>query len=234
MRRVGKLTRNVADGHLKEIFGQYGRVTLAKVSVDGKVGLSKGFGFVEFEDGEGAQQALDYMDGGQLDGSVIQVSRVERQVYEDDVALRERQRQMRPAPEPPRQGSGPPGGGPPGGGPPGGGPPDPGFDRRRGPGGPGPRGGWRPPPGGPPGHGGGDGGGRCVARHARALFTFVCLFVLMILMVEADNPRAAFPWCCPVLQGLASHGRQAERRRRPSRRPSRRPAGPRQRQGQRA
>ena len=48
---VEGLTRNVHDGHLAEIFGTYGLVSSARVEVDRRSGLSKGFGYVEVHQG---------------------------------------------------------------------------------------------------------------------------------------------------------------------------------------
>jgi RNA-binding protein with serine-rich domain 1 len=68
---VGKLTRNVTDAHVKEIFGTWGEVLSAKVAVDESVQLSKGYALVEYASAEAAQDAVDHMDGGQVDGNMV-------------------------------------------------------------------------------------------------------------------------------------------------------------------
>eukprot|EP00359_Climacostomum_virens_P006301 CAMPEP_0204917948 /NCGR_PEP_ID=MMETSP1397-20131031/15646_1 /ASSEMBLY_ACC=CAM_ASM_000891 /TAXON_ID=49980 /ORGANISM="Climacostomum Climacostomum virens, Strain Stock W-24" /LENGTH=121 /DNA_ID=CAMNT_0052090969 /DNA_START=94 /DNA_END=458 /DNA_ORIENTATION=+ len=74
--KVTNLTGNVHEGHLKEIFGHYGVVNKAEVAVkqgkDGK--LKRGFGFVEFEYWDAADEAIECMDGGQIDGNRIAVA----------------------------------------------------------------------------------------------------------------------------------------------------------------
>lgn len=68
---VGKLTRNVTDAHVKEIFGAWGEVVSARVAMDERVQLSKGYAIVEYATHEAAQDAIDHMDGGQVDGNTV-------------------------------------------------------------------------------------------------------------------------------------------------------------------
>jgi RNA recognition motif-containing protein len=68
---VGRLTRNVADAHVKEIFSTWGEVLSARVAVDERVQLSKGYAIVEYATHAAAQAAVDHMDGGQLDGNTL-------------------------------------------------------------------------------------------------------------------------------------------------------------------
>lgn len=46
---VSGLSRNVAADHLREIFGTFGALRGVELAVDRRVGLSRGFGYVEFE-----------------------------------------------------------------------------------------------------------------------------------------------------------------------------------------
>ncbi|KAL6196755.1 hypothetical protein ACLB2K_032369 [Fragaria x ananassa] len=69
---IDKLTRNVNEGHLKEIFGNYGEVVNVELAMDRSVNLPKGFGYVEFKMRADAEKALLHMDGGQIDGNVVQ------------------------------------------------------------------------------------------------------------------------------------------------------------------
>ncbi|KAL6201896.1 hypothetical protein ACLB2K_025608 [Fragaria x ananassa] len=69
---IDKLTRNVNEGHLKEIFGNYGEVVNVELAMDHSVNLPKGFGYVEFKMRADAEKALLHMDGGQIDGNVVQ------------------------------------------------------------------------------------------------------------------------------------------------------------------
>lgn len=69
--QVGKLTRNVTDAHVKEIFSTWGDVVSARVAIDERVQLSKGYAIVEYASADAAQDAVDHMDGGQLDGNMV-------------------------------------------------------------------------------------------------------------------------------------------------------------------
>lgn len=72
--RVSNLTRNVKAEHLEEIFGQFGQVTSVSLAVDSRVGLSKGYGYVDFASYDDAQDAQESMDHGTLDGNALEVS----------------------------------------------------------------------------------------------------------------------------------------------------------------
>lgn len=71
---VGNLTRNVKNEHLMEIFSTYGSVKKVDLQVDKRVGLSKGNAYIEYELSKDAEQAMLYLDGGQLDGNYLKVS----------------------------------------------------------------------------------------------------------------------------------------------------------------
>eukprot|EP00899_Mesostigma_viride_P000518 jgi/Mesvir1/10467/Mv14377-RA.1 len=60
---VGNLTRNVNEAHLREIFGNFGKVVKVELAIDRLVNLPKGFGYIEFETRAEAEKALDFMDG---------------------------------------------------------------------------------------------------------------------------------------------------------------------------
>lgn len=66
--------RNVKSNHIEEIFGCYGTVTNVDLQIDTRTGVSKGFAYVTFEKSKDAEQAVLYLDGGQLDGNEIKVS----------------------------------------------------------------------------------------------------------------------------------------------------------------
>merc|ERR1712054_78562 len=70
---VSKLTRNVNEDHLQEIFGLYGKVKEVTLAVDKNVGLPKGYAYVEFSTEREAEKAVEGLHGGQIDGNVITV-----------------------------------------------------------------------------------------------------------------------------------------------------------------
>ena len=139
---VGNLNYNTTEQTLREAFGANGReVASVSIIMDRETGRSRGFAFVEMTTAEAAQQALQELDGQELDGRMLRINEA-------------REREPR-GPGGPRSFGGPRPGGPPGGG-----------GGYRGPGGPGGGGGgygggggggYRGP-GGPPGGGGGFGG----------------------------------------------------------------------------
>jgi RNA recognition motif-containing protein len=60
---VGNLTRNVNEEHLKEIFGNWGKLKRVELVWDRKTQQSKGFAYLEFETNEEAVEAMARMDG---------------------------------------------------------------------------------------------------------------------------------------------------------------------------
>ena len=60
--------RNTKEGHLREIFGNYGVVKRVKVERRDGTAISQGIGFVELGCEEDANRAIEYLDGSQIDG----------------------------------------------------------------------------------------------------------------------------------------------------------------------
>jgi len=65
---VTKLSPNVSQEDLQDLFAQYGTVTSAKVIIDRETGNSKGYGFVEMDDDAEGQAAIDALNDSELDG----------------------------------------------------------------------------------------------------------------------------------------------------------------------
>ena len=70
---IGSLAYATTDDSLKAFFEQIGEVSSARVITDRDSGRSKGFGFVEFENEDDNQKAVDQLDGKELDGRAINV-----------------------------------------------------------------------------------------------------------------------------------------------------------------
>ena len=68
---VGNLTRNVTEEHVREIFSPYGKLMSVDLAIDATVNLPKGYAHIEYESREDAVKAIDFMNGGQIDGNVI-------------------------------------------------------------------------------------------------------------------------------------------------------------------
>lgn len=71
---IGNLTQNVTEEDLKANFCQCGNIVSVNIIRDKFTGQTKGFGFVEMETEEGAQEAIKKFSGGQLDGNTIVVN----------------------------------------------------------------------------------------------------------------------------------------------------------------
>lgn len=70
---VGNLSYEVSEDELSQAFQQCGSVTGVKIIKDKDTGRSKGFGFVEMEDPEEAEQAIQRMKGYDLKGRPLMV-----------------------------------------------------------------------------------------------------------------------------------------------------------------
>lgn len=108
---VGNLNYNTTEDSLREAFSANGReVASVSIIMDRETGRSRGFAFVEMATPEGAQQALQELEGADLDGRSLRINEA-------------REREARGAPRSfggPRPSFGGPGGGGPGGPPSGG------------------------------------------------------------------------------------------------------------------
>jgi RNA recognition motif-containing protein len=72
---VAQLNFRINSDYLKEIFDEYGEVTSAKVVVDQSTGRSKGFGFVEMPDEKEGLNAIEELDGAEVEGKTIVVKK---------------------------------------------------------------------------------------------------------------------------------------------------------------
>jgi RNA recognition motif-containing protein len=71
---VGGLPFAVTDKQLESIFSAHGTVESAQVITDKFTGRSKGFGFVEMSSSSEAQNAIQALNGTELDGRTITVN----------------------------------------------------------------------------------------------------------------------------------------------------------------
>jgi cold-inducible RNA-binding protein len=71
---VGNLSKQVTDAQLNELAIPFGKPTTAAVATERSSGLSKGFGFVEFEIDAEARAAIVGLDGRDVNGQVLKVS----------------------------------------------------------------------------------------------------------------------------------------------------------------
>ena len=71
---VGGLSWNTDDHGLRMAFEQHGEVTDAKVITDRDTGRSRGFGFVTFSEEADGTNAIEQMNGVELDGRTLNVN----------------------------------------------------------------------------------------------------------------------------------------------------------------
>lgn len=70
---VGGISWNTSEDALRQAFERFGEVVEAHIVTDRYTGRSRGFGFVVFADDRAAMQALEQMNGAELDGRALRV-----------------------------------------------------------------------------------------------------------------------------------------------------------------
>jgi RNA recognition motif-containing protein len=70
---VGGLNYNTTTEELRDLFAQAGTVVSADIAVDRFSGRSRGFGFVEMESEQDAQQAIEQLNGRDFAGRRLSV-----------------------------------------------------------------------------------------------------------------------------------------------------------------
>ena len=71
---VGNLAYEVTESDIRNAFEEFGTVTSVKIITDNYSGKSKGFGFVEMEEADQAEQAIAALNGLELKGRAITVN----------------------------------------------------------------------------------------------------------------------------------------------------------------
>lgn len=71
---VGNLVWDCNQDDLLELFKEYGSVARAQVIADRETGRSRGFGFVEMENDQEAQQAIEALNGAPFKGRNLTVN----------------------------------------------------------------------------------------------------------------------------------------------------------------
>ncbi|MDR2425100.1 MAG: RNA-binding protein [Prevotellaceae bacterium] len=102
---VANLSFGLRKDELQAAFEAYGEVYSAKIVNDKVTGRSRGFGFVEMPDDEAAEEAINALNGTELDGKEISVSEARpREERQDSRGGGDRDRNFRP--RKPQQGGG--------------------------------------------------------------------------------------------------------------------------------
>ncbi len=71
---VGNLPFNLGEEDLKEIFEEYGEVASSKIISDKFSGRSKGFGFIEMDSDDDANNAIKELNNAEVGGRNIKVN----------------------------------------------------------------------------------------------------------------------------------------------------------------
>ena len=71
---IGNLSYDTTELTLRDLFGQMGTVSEAKVVMDRETGRPRGFAFVEMGSDNEAKQAIEQLNGRELDGRAINVN----------------------------------------------------------------------------------------------------------------------------------------------------------------
>ncbi len=71
---VGNLNYNLEEAELQDLFGQFGEVVSVKIIKDRDTGRAKGFGFVEMADDQEGSEAIERLDGFEVQGRNMKVN----------------------------------------------------------------------------------------------------------------------------------------------------------------
>jgi cold-inducible RNA-binding protein len=71
---VGNLSYNTTEAQIRELFTQVGEIDSISLITDRETGRAKGFGFVEMNTEEGAQEAIKRFNGYSLDDRNLTVN----------------------------------------------------------------------------------------------------------------------------------------------------------------
>jgi RNA recognition motif-containing protein len=71
---VGNLSYSTGEAELRQAFGEFGAVSSATIITDRMTGQPRGFAFVEFENPSDAEQAIEQLNGSELDGRSLNVN----------------------------------------------------------------------------------------------------------------------------------------------------------------
>jgi len=72
---VGNISYKMNEDDLTSIFSKYGTVTSAKIIRDKYKGRSKGYGFVDMENEADVENAVNSLNGKEIDGRNIKVNK---------------------------------------------------------------------------------------------------------------------------------------------------------------
>ncbi len=79
--RVGNLTPNVTEQHIRSIFALHGAVERFKMMTDRWTGLPRGFGFIQMANDADAEKAIVALNGTDFNGKALKVNPARPQLH---------------------------------------------------------------------------------------------------------------------------------------------------------
>ncbi|GEM_PF-562229 len=86
---VGNIAYSMNEDELAQVFESFGAVVSAKVIRFKDSGKSKGYGFVEMENNDEAEAAIEAVNGSEIGGRTLRVSEANAREERDDNSRRE-------------------------------------------------------------------------------------------------------------------------------------------------
>ncbi len=80
---VGNLSYNTTEDTLRSLFAEFGEIESVRLITDRYTGRSKGFAFVEMASEQAAQEAIQALNGKQVDDREIKVDKAKAQSDRD-------------------------------------------------------------------------------------------------------------------------------------------------------
>ena len=74
---VGNLAFSTSEDALRDAFAEFGEIVEVKLMIERETGRSRGFAFVEMGSPEAAREAIEKMNGANLDGRSLRVNEAE-------------------------------------------------------------------------------------------------------------------------------------------------------------
>jgi cold-inducible RNA-binding protein len=71
---VGNLSYSTGEAQLRDAFEPFGALRSVSIITDRMTGQPRGFGFVEYENADDAQRAIESLDGREVDGRTLNVN----------------------------------------------------------------------------------------------------------------------------------------------------------------
>lgn len=82
---VGNLSKQITDAQLNDLAVPFGALLSANVATERSTGESKGFGFIEYSNGDAGRAAITGLDGRDVNGQALKVN--EAKPRKADVAV---------------------------------------------------------------------------------------------------------------------------------------------------